>query len=170
MTRLLRVSTSSICKAPVRPRLRRAIPCPASFAPREADSRRCIGDNAFTSAGEAELFAGRCLHSDALCVEARDPCDVRAHCVAVRRYAWELTDNREIEMRNKATTCPHPIDRENKEPVGRRAAPLRIGWRKMRANIAVGERAEDGIGKCMERNVGIRVPGESSIAGNSDAP
>jgi hypothetical protein len=88
----------------------------------------------------------------------------------MRRYAWELADNREIEMRNKATACPHPIDRENKKAVRRRAAPLRISWRKMRPNIAVGERAKDGVGEGMERNVGIGVPGESSIAGNSDAP
>src|SRR5262245_6395792 len=155
MTLPLRASAFSTCKAPVGLRLHQAIPCPALFAPREADSCRCIGDNAFTSAGEAELFAGRCLHGDALCVDARDPCDVRAHCVAVRRYARELADDRKIEMRNKATTCPHPIDRENKKSVGGRAAPLRIGWRKMRAKVAVGERAEDGIGECMKRNIGI---------------
>src|SRR5262249_25954427 len=110
-------SASSICKALVRIPTRRAIPCPASFAPREANGCRCIGHNAFTSTGEAELFAGRCFHGDALCVDARDPCDILAHCVAMRGYARELADDREIEMRNKATTGSHAIDRENKKPV-----------------------------------------------------
>src|SRR5262249_50887625 len=116
-TLLLRASASSICKAPVRLPPRRAIPCPASFAPREANSCRCIGDNAFAPAGEAELFAGCCFHGDALCVDARDTCDVLAHGIAMRRYARELADDRQIEMRNKTTTGPHAIDRENKKPV-----------------------------------------------------
>ena len=40
----------------------------------------------------------------------------------------------------------------------------------MRANVAVGERAQDRIGERVKRNVGVGVAGESAIARNSDAP
>lgn len=128
-----------------------------------------MGYNAFTAAGEAKLFAGRCFNGDAFRINARKPGDVRAHCVAMGGYAWKLADDREIKMRDKTTACTHPIHRKNEKSIGRRAAPLRIGRGKMRANVAIGERAKDGIGERMQRNVGVRVTGESSIAWNSDS-
>ena len=42
-----------------------------------------------------------------------------------------------------------------KETVGRRAAPLRVAWRKMAANIACADRAKHGIGNGVKRNIGI---------------
>src|SRR4029078_1903489 len=105
----------------------------------EADGCRRLGDNAFTAAGEAKLFAGRCFHGDAFCITARKPTDGRAHCVALGAYSWELPDDREIKMRDKTTACTHSIHRKNEKSIGRRAAPLRIGWGKRAANVAIGK-------------------------------
>src|SRR3546814_16967770 len=41
--------------------------------------------------------------------------------------------------------------------VRRRALPLRIARRKMRADIARGDRAQQGIGKSMEHDIGVAV-------------
>ena len=52
------------------------------------------------------------------------------------------------------------LDGECEEAVGRGAAPLRIAGRKMRADVAVGERAEDRVGERMQRDVGVGMAGE----------
>ena len=51
----------------------------------------------------------------------------------------------------------YPLDRKAQKAVGRRAAPLRIAGRKMRADIAVGERAENGVGQRMQGHIGVGV-------------
>ncbi len=45
-------------------------------------------------------------------------------------------------MVNPAATRRHPAARVGKEAIGGYAAPLRIGWREMAANIAIGQRAQ----------------------------
>ena len=52
----------------------------------------------------------------------------------------------------------HPLDRERQELVRRGATPLRIGRRKMRPDVAVGERAQNGVDQGMQRHVGIGMP------------
>ena len=41
--------------------------------------------------------------------------------------------------------------------------PLRIARRKMRADIAVADRAEERVGQRMQRHVGIRMPDEARV-------
>ena len=72
-------------------------------------------------------------------------------------------------MRDKATPCTHPIGRESKKTIGRCSAPLRIARWKVCANVAVGERTKDRICQRMKRDVGVRMSGESVVAGNSNA-
>ena len=67
---------------------------------------------------------------------------------------------RQIEMGDAAAARGHALDGELQEAVGRRAAPLRIARRKMRADVAVGERAEDGVGQRMQTDIGVGMAGE----------
>ena len=63
--------------------------------------------------------------------------------------------------------CVHPLDREFQELVGRGAAPVRIVRREMLADVAVGERAEDGVDQRVQRDVGVRMPGQPAVVRNS---
>ena len=80
---------------------------------------------------------------------------LRAHGVAMRPDPRRLAHDGEIEMRDAAAARGDALDREGEEAVGRGAAPLRIAGRKMRADVAVGQRAEDGVGQRMQRDVGV---------------
>ena len=55
------------------------------------------------------------------------------------------------------------LDREGQKAVGGGAAPLRIAGRKMRADVAVGQRAENGVGQRMQRHVGVGMAGERCV-------
>ncbi len=55
------------------------------------------------------------------------------------------------------------------ETVGGGAAPFRIARRKMRADIAVGERAENGIDQRMQHHVGVGMPGQPAVMGDAHA-
>jgi hypothetical protein len=63
----------------------------------------------------------------------------------------------------------HALDCEFQELVGRRAAPARIVRREMLADIAIGNRAEDGVDQRVERDVGVRMPGQPTVVWNLDA-
>jgi hypothetical protein len=78
----------------------------------------------------------------------------------VRRDTRRLAYNRHVEMGDDAGACAHTLAGESEKALGRRAAPLRIARRKVHADVAVSERAEDGIDQRMQRNVGIGMSGE----------
>ena len=92
--------------------------------------------------------------------DAGEPGDVCAHGVAVRADARRLADDVDVEMGDAAAACVDALDRESEEAVGGGAAPLRIARRKMHADVAVGERAEDGVGERMQHHVGVGMAGE----------
>ena len=69
--------------------------------------------------------------------------------------------------RDAAAARLHALDREGEEAVGGRAAPLRIARRKMHADVAVGERAEDRVDQRMQRDVGIGMAGEPACMRDS---
>src|SRR5438270_6098518 len=80
--------------------------------PRQAHRGGRHGDDAFLAAGEAELFAGRRLHRDALDRHLGDLGDSLADGVAVRTDARLLAHNGEIEMGDPAAAFIDPLDRE----------------------------------------------------------
>src|SRR5262249_33846517 len=55
------------------------------------------------------------------------------------------------------------------EPIGGCATPLRIGWREMNADIAVGECPEDGVDERVKNDVGVGMSGQSTPMGNAHA-
>ncbi len=101
--------------------------------------------------------------------DAGDLGDARAHRVAVRPDARRLADDGDVEMRDASAARAHALDRECEETIGGGAAPLRIARREVHADIAVGERAEDGIDQRMQHDVGIGMPGQSARMGDAHA-
>ena len=76
--------------------------------------------------------------------------DVGAHGVAMRADARGLAHDGDVEMGDAAAARVEALDREGEEPVGGGIAPLRIAGREMHADIAIGQRAEDGVGQRMQ--------------------
>ena len=91
---------------------------------------------------------------------AGDRRNARAHGVAVRSNARRLAHNGHVEMRDHAGARAHALAGEGEKALGRGAAPLRIARRKVRADVAVGKRAEDGVDERVQRDVGVGMSGE----------
>ena len=100
------------------------------------------------------------LTATRLSVDAGERGDVCAHGVAMRPDARGLAHDVDIDMGDAAAARGEALEREGDEPVGRGAAPLRIARRKMHADVAVGERAEDGVGQRVQDHVGVGMAGE----------
>ena len=94
-------------------------------------------------------------------VDAGDLGDARAHGVAMRADARRLADDVDVEMGDAAAARAHALDREGEEAIGGGAAPLRIARRKVHADVAVGERAQDGVDQRMQHHVGVGMPGQA---------
>ena len=133
-----------------------------AVAPGQPDGGIGERRHAFAAAGEAHLLAGGRLHADALDRHAGDLGDARAHRVAMRADARRLADDGDVEMGDAPAAGAHPLDREGEEPVGGSAAPLRIARRKMHADIAFGERAEDRVDQRVQHDVGVGMAGQSA--------
>src|SRR4051812_37154819 len=76
-----------------------------SFAPGQAYGGASGGRDAFLAAGEAEPFAGRCLHGDARNVDAGDLGDLCPHCIAQRANFRPLADHGHLEIGNAPAAC-----------------------------------------------------------------
>ena len=80
----------------------------------------------------------------------------------MRADARRLAHDGDVEMGDAAAARAHALDREGEEAVGRGAAPLRIARRKMHADVAFGERAEDRVDQRMQRHVGVGMAGDAA--------
>ena len=87
----------------------------------------------------------------------------------MRRDARRFAHDGDVEMRDHAAAGAHPLAGEGEEAIRRRAAPLRIARRKVLADVAFGERAEDGIHQRMQRDVSIGMPGHAARIWDTDA-
>ena len=81
--------------------------------------------------------------------------DAGAHGVAVRRDPGPFGDQRHVELGDHAAAGGDAGDGVGEEAVGGGAAPLRVGWREMLADVAVADGAEHGIGERMQDHVGV---------------
>ena len=138
--------------------------------PRQSHRRGRIGRDAFAAAGEAELLAGGRLHRHAVDVDAGEARDASR---AWRRDAGRCVGASQTMVRSRCAMRPprafSALDRESEKAVGRGAVPLRIARREMRADVAVGERAEDGVGERMQRDVGVGMAGQRLRVCDADA-
>ena len=80
-----------------------------------------------------------------------------------------FADDGEIEVRDAAAARRYALDCETQEFVGRCTLPLRITRRKVRADIAIGQRAENGVDQRMQPNVGVGMADERMIVCNAHA-
>src|ERR1700675_5130049 len=127
-----------------RERARASLPL-MSVAPRQADSGARGSGDAFFAPGKAEPLAGRRLDGDARDIDAADLGNARAHGVAQRSDLRTLADHRDFEIGDAAAARGDPLDGVFEELVGGGALPFDIAGRKMRADIAVRQRAENGV-------------------------
>ena len=128
--------------------------------PRQSDGGRRIGGDSFAASGEAELFAGGRFHGDTIDGDAGNARDRLTHGVAVRADLRRLADDGEIKMRDAAAALRDAVAGEFEEAIGSRAFPLRIARREMRTDIAIGQRAEQGVGEGMQTDIGVGVAGQ----------
>src|SRR3954467_13578 len=133
-----------------RERARASLPLLMLFAPGQTDGSGRSGSDAFLAAGEAEPFAGRRLDGDARDIDPRYLGDAGAHDVAQRSNFRALADHRDFEIGNPAAARGDAVDGVFEKLIGCRALPLRIARRKVGADIAVRQRAEDGIDQRMQ--------------------
>src|SRR5437868_8497739 len=125
------------------------------LAPRETDGGARGRGDAFLAAGKAEPLAGRCLDGDARDVETGDLGDAGAHGIAQWPDLRALADHRDFEIGDPAAARGDAVDGIFQELVGRGALPLRIARRKVRTDIAVRQRAEDGVDQGMQADVAV---------------
>ena len=83
--------------------------------------------------------------------------------------ARRLADDSDVEVCDPPAACPHPLDRERQEPVGGGAPPLRIGGRKVYANVAVRNRTEQRINKGVKNHIGVRMSRQTPLERNANA-
>ncbi len=130
--------------------------------------RRETGD-AFAAPGKAELLARRRLDRDAADIEAGDLGDTAAHRLAVRADLRRFADERRVEMDDRAAARTHTFGRMGEEHLRRRALPLRVRRREMLADVALGERAIDRVGKRVQADVGVGMAAERGGVGDAHA-
>src|SRR5215211_6133742 len=134
-----------------------------SFAPGKTNGGARGGGDALFAAGEAEPFAGGRFHGNARNVYAADLGDFRAHRIAQRADLWPLADQRHLEIADAPAACGNALNGVFQKAVGGGALPLRIARREMRADITVGERAEDRIDQRMQAHIAVGM-GEKTLA------
>src|SRR6185436_3968278 len=127
------------------------------FAPGQTNSGGRGGGDAFLAAGKAEPFAGRRLDGDARDVEPGDLGNAGAHDIAQRANLRALADHRDFEIGDPTAARGDTVDGVFEELVGRRALPLRVARRKVRTNISVRQRAENGVDEGMQADVAVGV-------------
>ena len=137
-----------------RERARASLPL-MSVRPGEANrgARGC--GNAFLAAGEAEPFAGGRLDGDARTLTPVVSAIPRAWCRATVRSVRALADQRDFHVRDAAAAGGDAVHRVFEEAVRRRSLPCGRSGRKLRTDIAVGQRAKDGIDQCMEADIAV---------------
>src|SRR5260370_1452158 len=118
-------------------------------------------------AGKSHFFARGRLHADALDRNAGDLGDTGTHRVAMRADARRLAHDGDVEMGDAPIPRAHALDREGQEPIGGGATPLRIGRREMHADVAVGERSEDGVHEGLKNKVGVGMSGQPTPTGDA---
>ncbi len=71
-----------------------------------------------------------------------------------------LADHRRVDVGDHAAARTHGGRCGGEEDGGIRAFPLRVGWREMAADVAVAERAVDGVGDGMAQHVRVGMADE----------
>src|SRR4051794_37818082 len=142
-----------------RARARASLPlisvAPTFVVPGKADGGAGHRGDAFLAAGKPEPFAGGGLHRDARQSKTSDLRDPRAHGFAQGADLRPLAYQRDVEMSDAPAARGNAVDGIFQEAVGRSILPLRIARRKMRADVAVRQRAQNGIDQRVQPDVAV---------------
>jgi hypothetical protein len=129
-----------------------------------------LGGDALAAAGEAQgLLGGRRLHADPVERQVQQFGQAGAHRLAVRLHLRGLADQGDVDIDHPAAAGPHPLERMGQEPVRGRALPLRVGGREVVADVAVADRAEQGVGQGVQADVGVGMADQGLAVGDLDA-
>ena len=88
-------------------------------------------------------------------LDAQNFRDARAHGFAVRADLGPLADQGHVAMHDAAAFFRHQPGGMVEEFPARRAAPAFVAGRKMLADIAGADAAQDGVGEGMQAGIGI---------------
>ena len=80
-----------------------------------------------------------------------------------------LADQRHFQIGDAAAARGDPIDRVFQEFIGCRTLPFHVAGRKMRTDIAVRQRAEDGIDQRMKADIAVGMGEEAAIVRHANA-
>ena len=75
----------------------------------------------------------------------------------------------DVEMDDHAAARAHAFRRVGEEDLRRRALPLRIGGREMCADVALGKRAVERVGKRVQADVSVGMAAERCGMGDANA-
>ncbi len=90
---------------------------------------------------------------------------LRAHGIAQRADFRPLADHGDFEIGDASAARGDALDRVFQEAVGGGAFPLRIAGRKMRADIAIGQRAQDGVDQRMQADIAVGMGEKALVCG-----
>src|SRR5205085_8943774 len=149
-----------------RERARASLPlislAPTFIVPGKTDSGAGGRGDAFLAPGKAEPLAGGRLDRNPRDSHASNLRYPRAHGVAQRPDFRTFADQRDFEIGDAAAARGDAIDRVFQEAVGGSALPFGIAGRKVRADIAIRQRAQNGVDQRMQADVTVGM-GEQAL-------
>ena len=119
----------------------------------QAGQRLC--GQAFAAPGKAKALCRCRFDADTAHIKIQYLGNARPHGVAMRADLGPLANHRHIDMHDASTCLSCKCRGMSQKNIRRCAAPLRIAWRKMLADIACANRAEYGVGQRMQPGIGI---------------
>src|SRR6056297_3699993 len=87
----------------------------------------------------------------------------------MRPYLRVLADDRHVAVGNAEAPLAGPGAGVVEKDPARGTLPLRVGRRKMPADVAVGQRAVNRVGQRVHRDIGVGMALQPTVEGNVDA-
>ena len=123
---------------------------------------------ALAAAGEAQAIGRRGFDADPVSGDVEECGDVSNHRRAVRADFRAFADDRHIDGSHDAAACANKIGGVAQKLAGRSAAPVRVAWRKMLADVPGANRAKHGVGQRMEPDISVGMSDETRIMRDAD--
>ena len=132
------------------------------------DQHDSLGRQALAASGEAQAFGRGRLDADSVQRKLQQVCEAFAHGLAMRLHLGLFADQSDVHIDDAPAARRHALSRVNQEAVRRGALPLRIAGREMVADVAVGDRAKNGVGQGVQARIGVRMADQGLVVRNLD--
>lgn len=129
----------------------------------------CLRGDSFLASGEAKLFRGCCLDSNAADIDSGKLGDAGAHGVTMLANLWALADQCQVKMQDGRPVFGATRCREVQKLCAVGIFPTVIRRREVRSDVAIGKGAENRITQRMQANIAIRMRGQATIMWNVDS-